>query len=447
MEGQNVVPILPNNASQNCAANAVPSASHSSAVTKASNDNVSSLVSPSSSENVLENVNNEIKFLENYIQNIGKNFNKNHVVELMKFTSNIKTCFTQSLIEQNGLSNMIIKLQTSVAEKDQIIINLQNELLKKPVATQLKSQSIQPVCCEKEILDNSYATKLKKPAQKYSPIIPVTPKVKPSDSSHVLILEAKSDRDKLSQSEFQQAKENILKVLQPTKLGVGIKSSGLTSKGGVVLSFQSKEDCEKSKDVLDKNPGSLDFSAKIPPKLMPKMTIIGVGNDQPLTSLQSNIIEQNTEIKKLILEGNTFKILFITKNGDAVIKLSPNIRSVIKDKGFLCCNLKSFNVIDRFYFKSCFKCCRIGHNAYKIENGKKISTCPNEITCAHCSGNHAFIDCPVKENQAKAICVNFKESKFHKNNITHNANDSSCPCINYNIKKLINITDFGTNGY
>ena len=169
MEGQNVVPILPNNASQNCAANAVSSASHSSAVTKASNDNVSSLVSPSSSDNVLENVNNEIKFLENYIQNIKKNFNKNHVVELMKFTSNIKTCFTQSLIEQNGLSNMIIKLQTSVAEKDQIIINLQNELLKKPVATQLKSQSIQPVCCEKEIQNNSYATMLKKPAQKYSP--------------------------------------------------------------------------------------------------------------------------------------------------------------------------------------------------------------------------------------------------------------------------------------
>ena len=52
-----------------------------------------------------------------------------------------------------------------------------------------------------------------------------------------------------------------------------------------------------------------------------KMTIIDVGNDQLLTSLQSNIIEQNTEIKKLIVEGNTFKILFIAKNGDAVIKI------------------------------------------------------------------------------------------------------------------------------
>ena len=51
------------------------------------------------------------------------------------------------------------------------------------------------------------------------------------------------------------------------------------------------------------------------------MTIIDVGNDQLLTSLQSNIIEQNTEIKKLIVEGNTFKILFIAKNGDAVIKI------------------------------------------------------------------------------------------------------------------------------
>ena len=62
MERQNAVPILPNNASQNCAASAI-----SPAITKASNFNVS-LVSPSTIENVLDNVNNEIKYLENYVQ-------------------------------------------------------------------------------------------------------------------------------------------------------------------------------------------------------------------------------------------------------------------------------------------------------------------------------------------------------------------------------------------
>ena len=39
-------------------------------------------------------------------------------------------------------------------------------------------------------------------------------------------------------------------------------------------------------------------------------------------------------------------------------------------------------------------------------------------------------------------CFNCKESKFHNIKINHSANDSSC--INHNIKKLINITDFGT---
>ena len=109
--------------------------------------------------------------------NIGKNFSKNQLLELMKFTSNIKTCFTLSLIEQNGPSNTITKLQTCAAEKDQVIINLQNELLKKPVTT----QSIQPICREKETQNNIYSNMLKKPAQKYSPFTPVTPKVKTSD--------------------------------------------------------------------------------------------------------------------------------------------------------------------------------------------------------------------------------------------------------------------------
>ena len=72
---------------------------------------------------------------------------------------------------------------------------------------------------------------LKKTARKYVPITPVNPKAKPSDTFHVQILGAKFDRDKLPRNEFQQVKENIMKVLQPTKLKVGML------KGGVVLRF------------------------------------------------------------------------------------------------------------------------------------------------------------------------------------------------------------------
>ena len=63
-----------------------------------------------------------------------------------------------------------------------------------------------------------------------------------------------------------------------------------------------------------------------------------------------------------------------------------------------------------------------------------------KIRFAYCSCNHTFSDCP--DNPSKADCFNYKESKFYNKKINHGATDSSC--INYNIKKLMNITDFGT---
>ena len=102
-------------------------------------------------------------------------------------------------------------------------------------------------------------------------------KSKSIEKSHLLILEAKSDRGKLSDIEFKKAKENIFQVLQPHKLGIGIKSTGLTSKGGVVMSFQSEKDCQKTRVELDKNPDKLQFKTKSPLKILLKMTIIWSG--------------------------------------------------------------------------------------------------------------------------------------------------------------------------
>ena len=77
-------------------------------------------------DDAIVNVSKEIIFLETYIQNIGKNFNKNHTVEIMKFTSNIKNCF--NLIE---LLNIIISLQNTIKERNSVIINLQREMIEK----------------------------------------------------------------------------------------------------------------------------------------------------------------------------------------------------------------------------------------------------------------------------------------------------------------------------
>ena len=392
-------------------------------------------------DDAIVNVSKEITFLETYIQNIGKNFNKNHTVEIMKFTSNIKDCFNKTLIDKIELSNTIINLQNTIKEKDSVIINLQREMIGKTESSSSSKQIVPEIRVDSQT--KSYASMVKKPALKYVP----AKDTKTVEKSHLLILEAKSDRGKLSDIEFKKAKENIFQVLQPHKLGIGIKSTGPTSKGGVVMSFQSENDCQKTRVELDKNPDKLQFKTKSPLKILPKMTIIGVGKDLNLDELQSSIIEQNTDIKTLIQEGHFFKMLFVTKNGDVVIKLAPQIRDAIKSKGFVCLNLQSFNVVDRFYFKSCFNCCQIGHYSYKFENGERISTCPNKVACPHCSEEHTLNECLHKEDKSKAKCANCKDFKHNKNNTNHPCNSSNCPTIEHNIKKIINMTDFGNNGY
>ena len=115
--------------------------------------------------------------------------------------------------------------------------------------------------------------------------------------------------------EFQGKKRHIIKVLQPSKLGIGIKSTGTTKKGGIVTSFETDKERMTAKDIIDKNKENLSLRAKVPTKLIPKMSLLDAGNNNGTTrEIQEGLISQNSLIKEKVPEGDILRFYLFQRN-------------------------------------------------------------------------------------------------------------------------------------
>ena len=378
----------------------------------------------------------ELTHLENYTSaTLQKKWSNNHQAEINKFTSNLKTLFASSLIHINNKETEISRLQGQLLQKQETVINMQKELAK--------------------VSEVSYASKVKKmPGKGQSDILTITSKRddnirKSSTSDHLLILETEIEgRGRLSNEEFQGKKRDIIKVLQPGKLGIGIKSTGTTKKGGIVMSFETEKERMTAKDIIDKNKENLSLRAKVPTKLIPKMSLLDVGNNNgTIREIQEGLISQNSLIKEKVSEGETFEVLFISKKGNAIIKVSPSIRNIIKAKGRLFLELQSFKCVDHIYIKQCYKCNGYGHTEKSLINGTYHDTCPKkDPICAHCSGPHRFKECDQQNDPSKMKCINCHESNF-SSTCNHRSTDHNCQSLEKQRIKVINSTDFGKDGF
>ena len=152
-------------------------------------------------------------------------------------------------------------------------------------------------------------------------------------------------------------------------------------------------------------------------------------------TLWSKQFAQNKQVKELMNNGHTFKILFIkTPHGkfmhhQVVALVSPEIREVISAHGNrLYIGLISAKVYDQFYVKCCIKCNCFGH--YKAD-------CDKPTACGFCSSEeHESESCQKKtsDNHSVFKCVNCKRVGLVFEG--HSASWSKCPAYVIAQKKM-----------
>ena len=131
--------------------------------------------------------------------------------------------------------------------------------------------------------------------------------------------------------------------------------------------------------------------------------------------MKEKILKKNSELNDCLERDNKsiFEILFLAKNQNgtpnhAIVKVSPNIRSIILNSGRIFIDMSSHQVTDHFHILQCYNCQGFGHKS----NSKLCLMAKSEDSiCLYCSNKHKSNACPCKNDTNEYYCYNCKKSK------------------------------------
>ena len=410
-----------------------------------------------------------MKLLSEYIDGI-KGLNLTHKVAINKFIEEINRGHLH-LLQQVFLN------QSRVPKKDSVITNLQSELCQ----THEKNKAARKETFEKSSNQENRSrwaelaakpTSFNKPLHSSSPpssdkntlydkMDPETkkdglfvprygPKFIPTTQNLFLNAAGKPKRSRLSDEEFRKVQQKIKDILKIRESNFGITYIGTTAVGGVIMSFSSAEQTRRAEEILNQHSEDLQFTASLPTKSLPKMTLVGVDEDITDDKIADIIISQNPAVKAAVDNDGFIKVLFSTQYGEnsakrnVIFSCSPNVRNAIKKLNKLYIDFRHLPCYDRFYFKICYHCNGFNHFA---------KDCPFQDkppTCLYCAENHSSKDCDEKSRSWGQRCSNCSRSNkphIRSQAYTHNAASRDCPLIAKERQKRIINTDFGDNGF
>ena len=131
--------------------------------------------------------------------------------------------------------------------------------------------------------------------------------------------------------------------------------------------------------------------------------------------LKEKILKKNAELNDCLERDNEsiFGVLFLAKNQNgtpnhAIVKVSPNIRSIILKSGSIFIDMSFHQVADHFHILQCSKCQGFGHKS----NSKLCPMTKSEDSiCLYCLSKHKSNACPCKNDTNEFYCYNFKKVK------------------------------------
>lgn len=308
------------------------------------------------------------------------------------------------------------------------------------VPTRHKKRSEKP-------LTYSDVTKIS-PFELKTPIITAGNEKPNASASHVLILNAESKSNKMDHSEFLTKKESIKSAIDAKSKKIHVNNISPTKSGGLLMSFPSRDDLEKTKTILDDKCSDIQLKPTYPSKKLPKITVKNIDQGIPDNTIKSVILEQNETLRSELEKGNSvFELIFCKSDGrftkSAIFRCSPNIRSLIMKTGYFFIDCTRCLCEDNLFIHQCLHCAGFGHT----EKFCKLKDVVN-VTCVYCAGSHRGPDCPDKRNLSKHLCTNCFHSKNYEvsdNAYSHNATDKLCPIYIRELNKLTLQTDYGND--
>ena len=156
--------------------------------------------------------------------------------------------------------------------------------------------------------------------------------------------------------------------------------------------------------------------------------------------LRSAILEKNSEVNNLVSTGSSsLDVLYIdVVRRYAIIKVSPNVRTVLNKSNRIFIDLQCYHTHDHFQPIQCFACQRHGH----FRGSPDCCVKEGESICLYCAGNHRSKSCEHKKERSMHRCVNCLNSSnpVHKANANHKSTSLSCPFVVKEINSLVKRT-------
>ncbi|KAF7496705.1 hypothetical protein SSS_04489 [Sarcoptes scabiei] len=232
----------------------------------------------------------------------------------------------------------------------------------------------------------------------------------------------------------------VKKIISDSKIKAKIVNIKTTKSSVIINSAdENNENIENLiKSINNHSMNNNSFKAYTPRKLDPTIVIKGVSIDNNVTTIISQMIENNPQLANIENATNEIKFLFKRKNRnprlmDLILRVSPRIFQTINQQ------LRNNIYID-------FQYCRIEHqvlvkqcqNCYQY--GHKKGDCKNTAICRNCGGswnkNHQC------ENPNLKCCINCKNHIHHQNETNHSSNSELCPIYTSQMKRVLERTQF-----
>ena len=324
------------------------------------------------------------------------------------------------------MSDTINEQQSTINNMTKIIDDLQKELTNSKVKNPVAEPRTSPI---------TFLEVTKRDAEQRRGVPPLSNIVRKAPAVHQLHLklDASIPAKKLSFKEICEVQNKIEKTLPADKKNFVVSKFRAAKKGGMVLHFESKTECDKALKTFNEQSTALGLQAseiKVNPRLLVKNIPATFSKEEIFAAISQKIDFLTCQMQE---DVPCLRIVTLLKNSNrpdfqsVVFEAQPEVHSFFLKEKKVTIGLCRYDITEHIHTLQCSRCMKYGHH---ITECKAVA--PN---CGVCAKKHLTQTCPHFNNVERPRqvterrCINCDNSPRHCNAAhTHAAIDKKiCP--------------------